>query len=1108
MDNIFEILGIESTMDKEKIRSAYMSRLAVTNPEDDPEGFKRLRQAYDEAISLSDKKEDTSPVGMWLDRVKECYFDMGRRCDRWCWEELLEDEVCTDIGTFTDARNALLGFLYDCCFLPNEIFELIADRFNIEEDREELEQDWPRGYIAFILRGGNGIRVDLIDTEDGKLADRVCELWLSYLRAKGEGDKETTEEIMEKYIATGVRLPSFEVDLAVEYARNGEHDKAKKILDELTNIAECEGYVLAGCAEAYMEMGDKEKSLALCDIVEKKYPGNLKYRLLRLSAKESEGEYLAAKKGYEELYNENSTQEIFEHLQRVNEKIISEMTPHNTEEKIELGWCYYQNEMNDKLMELMDSFLPENEKDLAMYYNLRSRALMIAERYGEARECIGKWRNELNRQICHNEKEENDRRRRIVLSAFFLARCLRCMAATEKNDALLHEALEATNESIVCGEQNVMLQLYLERSYILCELKKYDEASDLCSIIVDRDEYCIPAYFIRQEANFELRRPEAVFEDYHRLINMVPDLQLPKPYAIAANVYVIYGRYKDALEIIKLADENGAKSDYIEYVRASALRYLATKENETRRSLNILLEITAKPSDERIDINNERLIDIYEEICFAYMDLKEWDEAEAAIDKLAGLEENCFDRCRIKLDIYRKSGKFKDASATIKALEKQYPDNPFVLYEKAKLVENEGSSAAIRIYKKILKLDPDYRDTLLRLKEIYHRKYNDKFKSVDLRQATYYADLSVERYKSATAYISRGVLYVGIGELDKAEVDFRQAMDIEPENTVAIEWLGDVLRISQRHDEALTFYEEAYDISGSEKGYYPIFDFAVGCEAAKKYDRAVEMLTELTQLYPDEIQPWQRLAEVYNKMGKYNLALEIYLKFKRNFALKGERAASVDRSILDIMYKKGNMQQEAYNMVYAAFEKAPKDVSVNLNMARYYCYMAGDYKNTYKYADRAVTYAIKNRYSNEDDLWQALADRTEFIFVLGHYFNLKKFLCLSERTDYLKELKTKRLKNARKDIKYRKMKLYSLAINAYLMGNIKEAVKLFKEMQQGMNCINCSYNYCVEAMVGKAIIAQKNKEYNKACECLEKVLAEEYDIHIIQKILDRIKEKM
>ena len=88
------------------------------------------------------------------------------------------------------------------------------------------------------------------------------------------------------------------------------------------------------------------------------------------------------------------------------------------------------------------------------------------------------------------------------------------------------------------------------------------------------------------------------------------------------------------------------------------------------------------------------------------------------------------------------------------------------------------------------------------------------------------------------------------------------------------------------------------------------------------------------------------------------------------------------------------------------------------------------------------------------------------------------------------------------------MKLYFLAINAYLMGNIKEAVKLFKEMQQGMNCINCPYNYCVEAMVGKAVIAQKNKEYNKACECLEKVLAEEYDVHIIQKILDRIKEKM
>ena len=39
----FLILGIESTKDERIIKNAYRERLAVTNPEDDPEGFKELR---------------------------------------------------------------------------------------------------------------------------------------------------------------------------------------------------------------------------------------------------------------------------------------------------------------------------------------------------------------------------------------------------------------------------------------------------------------------------------------------------------------------------------------------------------------------------------------------------------------------------------------------------------------------------------------------------------------------------------------------------------------------------------------------------------------------------------------------------------------------------------------------------------------------------------------------------------------------------------------------------------------------------------------------------------------------------------------------------------
>lgn len=43
---VFQILGIEATEDERAIRNAYRERLAVTNPKDDQEGFKRLRRAY------------------------------------------------------------------------------------------------------------------------------------------------------------------------------------------------------------------------------------------------------------------------------------------------------------------------------------------------------------------------------------------------------------------------------------------------------------------------------------------------------------------------------------------------------------------------------------------------------------------------------------------------------------------------------------------------------------------------------------------------------------------------------------------------------------------------------------------------------------------------------------------------------------------------------------------------------------------------------------------------------------------------------------------------------------------------------------------------------
>lgn len=50
---IWLVLGIEATKEEEEIKQAYRSRLVSTNPEEDPEGFKRLRKAYEMALELA-----------------------------------------------------------------------------------------------------------------------------------------------------------------------------------------------------------------------------------------------------------------------------------------------------------------------------------------------------------------------------------------------------------------------------------------------------------------------------------------------------------------------------------------------------------------------------------------------------------------------------------------------------------------------------------------------------------------------------------------------------------------------------------------------------------------------------------------------------------------------------------------------------------------------------------------------------------------------------------------------------------------------------------------------------------------------------------------------
>ena len=71
----WEILHIAPTGDERAIRRAYAKLLKSTRPDDDAEGYQRLREAFDEALARAP------------------YIDEEEDADDWSWDHADNDEA-------------------------------------------------------------------------------------------------------------------------------------------------------------------------------------------------------------------------------------------------------------------------------------------------------------------------------------------------------------------------------------------------------------------------------------------------------------------------------------------------------------------------------------------------------------------------------------------------------------------------------------------------------------------------------------------------------------------------------------------------------------------------------------------------------------------------------------------------------------------------------------------------------------------------------------------------------------------------------------------------------------------------------------------------------
>lgn len=157
----FHILQIAETENQDEIGAAYRKLLKMTNPEDDQEGFLRLRQAYETAISFArtsktvDRESDTEQAGrdevdFWIDRVDELYQDIVIRGKDGNWESLLNDPIATELDTALEAQEKMLLFLMDHRYLPHTVWKKLDEVILIHENMETLKEKFPADFLNYI----------------------------------------------------------------------------------------------------------------------------------------------------------------------------------------------------------------------------------------------------------------------------------------------------------------------------------------------------------------------------------------------------------------------------------------------------------------------------------------------------------------------------------------------------------------------------------------------------------------------------------------------------------------------------------------------------------------------------------------------------------------------------------------------------------------------------------------------------------------------------------------------------------------------------------------------------------------------------------------------
>lgn len=1130
---IWEELETEKTKDEKAIKAAYYAKLKRVNPEDDAEGFKRLREAYDEAIAYAKSNEDEESkekdeFDLWIDEIREIYENYSRRVNSDEWEKIFDKEICKSLDTQDMAAERLLVFIMEDYFMPYFVWNRIEEIFGIKGKREVLVEKFPGNFIDYVFNeidkktddgfynyfyGNLNGNPDELIRNQSQCFDGLYEQLL--IKNPDERDFSSIHEKIDEnkkmnisHIYTTVIeevVAFYEKDF--EKVKDCFNDLVGKLGDDenpyLNNHHLIEGYVLG-----YEVTGQKEKSEKIREFLAKETD-----RLYIISDcvrfYMDAGENKKAKELAIECmgkYSEYPT--LIFYMQNANKELINQYREEaengNEDSAYELGWSYFQNEQFEECIEYIKPRKPvEGGKKEYTYNNLLGRCLARNKQYDEAIPYLLRA-HELILKVKEKKAEGEEEEKMLEREGLFLATL--AMAYHEKSRDVLENnkatrdnyrqadeyLCEAINkiEECVSVEKNMRDMIYYqrERALIYYDNEQYSKCIDVCDEILNGGTDWYYIYQLRSQAFYKLNYQQNVINDFYSIRNLIPDnLDIPYIYISPLMAYLEYGRFEDANELFKFAEEHGADSVILDLFKL----YAKFKQEPAFKIFAEIEECISRLINEETNLTKSEIADII--IFMAYV-----SDDETYFTKTMEKATDFYPGCTRKVNwwigiYYERRREYQNAVMYFDYTANLAFKQDDIDYNRLRLGKNywymNKDDEAFDIYMSVYKNNPKHTSVNRCLAEFYLFKFRNDKKDETINLALKHVNEQAELYMDEGVQRLRAEINLEKYEIAECKKDLLDLYEKEPDSVQVMRMLEKVYRYEGDFENSYNLCLKLMDLEKDDYYQSKYDKFICSSMALHRYDGLEEII--LNGYKYNREWAFEKLIRLYYFQGRFDELLEKGRNAIQNGKTDYEKFLGY-RTVIDMLSEKG-AEITSFNSLWfyltgllpdmsfvngntgydKALLKALKEYRefirfhANVRLYGYECLKDFFFEN---YGD--VKLAIKpvfemREYVKAEDRYNIhknnLMTATLFAFY-GKRIKAKKHF-----ETYLRQLENHHggVEGWLKENGYSRVKLYEFGLYYYAMNDLEGLKKCVEGMKNRVICTHCDKCKCFEYYILK-----------------------------------------